>query len=370
MVRDPEQVKSVLKACRVLKAFKHEGEVLVLSDLVERTGLSKTTVFRLLQSLVKGDLIVRVAKGAYQSQIRLLSPPAVRLGFAVQTDSEFCREVTESLQRAAAQERIYLVTVNNKYSAKEALRNADLLIRERVDLVLEFQTYERVAPIIASKFLEANIPVIAVEIPHPGATYFGANNYQAGLIGGRALGQWAKSNWGGKVEQVLLLELPVAGPLPQLRITGMMAGLKEVLPGIVNTPVVHLDGKGGFEQNLDAARRYIRQIHPKRTLIGAINDMCALAALRAFEEAGAAHLCAVMGHNAVIEARNELRRPRTRLIGSVGYFPERYGDQLIPLALSILQKKPVPSAVFVKHQLITPKNVDLIYPLDRRDVRL
>jgi len=26
-----------------------------------------------------------------------------------------------------------------------------------VDLVLEFQTYERVAPIIASKFLEANI---------------------------------------------------------------------------------------------------------------------------------------------------------------------------------------------------------------------
>ena len=35
------------------------------------------------------------------------------------------------------------------------------------------------------------------------------------------------------------------------------------------------------------------------------------------------------------------------------------------LALGILEKKPVPPAVFVKHQLITPKNVDLVYPLDR-----
>jgi len=63
-----------------------------------------------------------------------------------------------------------------------------------------------------------------------------------------------------------------------------------------------------------------------------------------------------MGHNATSDARNELRRSGTRLIGSVAYFPERYGDELIPLALGILEKKPAPPAVFVKHQLITPKN--------------
>ena len=71
-----------------------------------------------------------------------------------------------------------------------------------------------------------------------------------------------------------------------------------------------------------------------------------------------------MGQNAVRAARRELRRLGTRLIGSLGYFPERYGDELTPLALEILQKKPVPSAVFVKHQLITPKNVGLIYPTE------
>jgi ribose transport system substrate-binding protein len=257
-----------------------------------------------------------------------------------------------------------VVSVNNRYSAREALRNADLLIRERVDLVFEYQTYERVASIIASKFLEANIPVIAIEIPHPGATYFGANNYQAGLIGGKALGLWAKEHWDGQADQILLLELPIAGPLPQLRVTGMLDGFRRETK-LSNTPVTHLDGKGEFDQILDVVRRFLRRTPLRRTLVGAVNDTCALAALRAFEEAGGGQMCAVVGQNAIREARQELRRPGTRLIGSVAYFPERYGEQLIPLALSILQKKPVPAAAFVKHQLITPRNVGLIYPLDK-----
>jgi ribose transport system substrate-binding protein len=43
-----------------------------------------------------------------------------------------------------------------------------------------------------------------------------------------------------------------------------------------------------------------------------------------------------------------------------------YGEEIIPLALGILAKKALAPAVFVKHQLVTPRNVDLIYPLDDR----
>ena len=68
--------------------------------------------------------------------------------------------------------------------------------------------------------------------------------------------------------------------------------------------------------------------------------------------------------NAALEARAELRRPESRLIGSVAYFPERYGEDVIPLCLNILQRKPVPPAVFVKHQLATKENVDRLYPND------
>ncbi len=368
---DRNESQTVLRACEVLKAFHSLGEELGLMEVIERTQLPKTTVFRLLRTLIHGGLLERASSGVYRNRFGPVTARPFRIGFAAQGDSEFCRTVMQNMETAAAREHVHLITVNNRYSAREALRNADLLIRERVDLVLEYQTYERVAPVIASKFLEANTPVIAIEIPHPGATYFGANNYKAGLIGGKALGRWAREHWDGKVEQLLLLELPIAGSLLELRITGFADGLRAELPSIVNVPVVHLNGRGDFEQVLEVVRQYLRRSPARRTLIGTVNDICALAALRAFDEVGASEKCAVLGQNAIRESRNELRRPGTRLVGTVAYFPERYGDEIIPLAIGILQKKSVPSTVFVKHQLITPRNVDLIYPLDERhDVRM
>lgn len=364
MTKEPEIVESVLRACALMQAFNYQEDVLNLGQLIGRTGLSKTTCFRLVQSLVKGGMVERVGKCAYRSRVQSSALSPFTIGYAAQkTDSEFSRDVTESVNRVAAKEHVRLIAMDNRSSPKTALRNADRLINEGVKLVIEFQTYEHVAPIISSKFLEAGIPVIAIEIPHPGAVYFGANNYQAGLIGGRALGRWAKQHWNGELEELLLLELPVAGPLPQLRVTGTVAGLGETLPRTNSFSVVHLDGKGEFEHSFDAVRRHLRRTAPKRTLIAAVNDPSALGALRAFEEAGYGPLCAVMGQNAIRDAREELRRPGTRLIGSVGYFPERYGEELIPLALAILQKKPVSSTVYVKHQLITPRNIGLIYPL-------
>ena len=71
-----------------------------------------------------------------------------------------------------------------------------------------------------------------------------------------------------------------------------------------------------------------------------------------------------MGHNASPEGRAELRQPGTRLVGSVAYFPEKYGDQILKVALDILHRRPVPPAVFVKHQMVTPDNINHIYPND------
>jgi ribose transport system substrate-binding protein len=99
-------------------------------------------------------------------------------------------------------------------------------------------------------------------------------------------------------------------------------------------------------------------------LVAGINDPSALGALRAFQEAGRAENCAIMGQNASPEGRVELRTPKTRLIGSVAYFPEKYGENLIRVSLDILNQRPVPPAVFVEHKLVTPTTVDHYYPND------
>ena len=60
--------------------------------------------------------------------------------------------------------------------------------------------------------------------------------------------------------------------------------------------------------------------------------------------------------------------PHSRFLGSVAYFPERYGEALVPLAIEIIQGKDIPPAVFVKHQLVAPDNLNRIYPGDPAEV--
>jgi ribose transport system substrate-binding protein len=357
-------VKSLVHASQVLGAFQSPNEVLRLRDVVQRTAFNKGMCFRLLYTLHQCGFVEKVGENHYRlAEVR--RHRRFRIGYAGQgQDSSFAREVHSSVVQAAEKENVELIVVDNRYQPKVALRNADHLIREQVDLVIEFQTDEAVAPAIASKYLEAKIPMIAIDIPHPGATYFGANNYEAGLIAGRYLGRWAKKNWGAVVDEILMLELQRAGALPRARIRGMLAGVKETMREAETLPVTWLDGDGQFKTSLERVRKHIRASSSKRFLIGAANDPSALGAVRAFEEAGRRTDCAVIGQNAEAEARIEMRESRTPLIGSVAYFPEKYGEGLIRLSLDILSRKPVPPAIFMKHQLITPENVDHAYPND------
>ena len=363
--RDPYLVKSVVHSSRLISAFRTPGEALPLREIALRSGLPKTMAFRLLYTLEKCGVIEKLGTNLYQSSFRPLKPRLCRLGYAAQgTDYQFSREVTSSLERAAKAEGIELISLDNRYSAKIAQRNADLLVREKVDLAIEFQTDETVAPIVAAKYREAGIPMIAIDIPHPGATYYGANNYEAGLIGGRYLGRWVKEHWHSELDEIILLELPRAGNLPQMRLTGMLVGINLVLANAKSCRVTHLNGDGDLGPSFEVVRKHLRTSRSRRLLVGAINDISAIGALRAFEEAGRGETYAVMGQNASPEGRAELREANTRLVGSVAFFPERYGPDLIKVSLDILNKEPVPPAVFVEHKLVTPNTVNHYYPND------
>jgi ribose transport system substrate-binding protein len=358
-------VKSILHASRVLESFQAPGDVLRLRDVVGRTGYNKGMCFRLLYTLHQCGFLDKVGENHYRLASEVRRRRLYRIGYAAQgQQTSFDREVRDGLARAAEREHVELLTVDNRYQPKIALRNADYLIKEQVDLVIEFQTDEMIAPAIATKYMEANVPFIAIDIPHPGAIYFGANNYQAGLIGGRFLGRWAKRTWDGEVDEILLIELQRAGSLPQARIRGLMSGIGEVIRIPESCKIVSVDGDGQFQTSLERVRKHLRQSQARRVLVGAANDSSALGALRAYEEAGRANDCAVVGQNGEPEARAELRTGRSRLIASVGYFPEKYGDGLIRLAFDILARKAVAPAVFTNHQIITPDNVDHYYPND------
>lgn len=367
--RSSNQVRSLVRACEILRAFRAEDESLRVQDLAERTGLHKATVSRLVGTLRVAGLLRRSSAGRYSSGIRFIEKRSFKIGYASQTErSEFSRDVTSSLHQAAENAGVELITLDNRFNAKTAVANAERLVKEKVDLAIEFQTFESVASVVSSILHNAGIPVIAIDIPHPGAIYYGANNYEAGLIAGQALGHWARSNWDGRVDRVLMIEFASVGRFPQLRLTGALAGIREVLPQFPNSRVVLLEGNGAFRRTMTKVRQYLRAHGRLRTLVAPITDECGLAALRAFEEAGASGNCVVVGQGAVAEARNELRRA-TPFIGSVAFFPERYGPALIRLTQQVLEHKSTPPALFTEHRLITAQNVDRFYGTDSGPLR-
>lgn len=357
-------IKSLEHATDILRVFDRRGETLSLRDVMDRTGFGKGMCFRLLYTLRHCGFLEKADK-RYQLVTDAPRRRRMRLGYAAQgQDSSFAAEVHHGLVTAAEAERAELVVVDNRYNAKTAVRNAEALVRAGVDLVIEFQTNEAVAPEIAARYQAAGLPVIAIDIPHPGATYFGANNYEAGLIAGRFLGRWTRQHWQGRADQVVLLEIARAGTLPASRTRGVLAGLRETVRESAAWPVIPLDGDGQFKTALDRVRRHLRATRDARVLVAAANDPSALGAVRAFQEAGRVRSCAIVGQNGEPDARAELRQAGTPLIGSVAYFPEKYGAGLVRLALELLSQRRVPPAVFVRHELLTPDTVDHFYPND------
>ncbi len=358
-------IESVKRACDILKCFDSERELLRLDEITARTRLPRPTAFRFLCTLVTCGMLERREKNLYALSANRKTGKVYRLGYAGESEQfSFSRLVSGSVHRCAYEAGVELVLLDNQYSATKALRNAKRFVDEKVDLVIEFQAHMDIAPQVASILSGAGIPLIAIEIPHPGAYFYGANNYRAGWIGGHHLAQSCLNIWAGKFDELLLLGLPMAGQIPQTRMTGMLAGLRDLLPKFDDRRVISVDGHGQYEHTLQVVRKHLRNSKAQRVLIGGINDPSTLAAFRAYEEAGRAENCLSVGQNASIEARREMRRPGSRFIGSVAYFPENYGQAILDFAFDILRGKEVPPALFVKHRLITPANVDEIYPND------
>ena len=359
-------VQSVVRAAAILNSFQSTSEVLDLRFVASRVGLHKATTFRLLETLVETHLLERAGKQGYRSCVQPSRTKRYRIGYGSQTSLlPFTATVSDGLVVAANAANIDLLVLNNGLSPRIALQNADTFVSEKVDLVIDSQINIGVAAQIAVKFSDARIPFIALDIPHPGATYFGADNYKAGRMAGRHLARWAAKTWKSGPEQIILLGVDAAGPLLNARLTGVLDGINEVGAFSHRIPTHHYDTKGGqFEATLDIVRRHIRRRKPERALIGAVNDSTALAALQAFREAGLERSCAIAGQDGSLAARDEMRRPSSRLICSVAYFPETYGERIIRLALDILKHRPVAPAVFVQHEVLTPQNVNKVYPND------
>jgi ribose transport system substrate-binding protein len=344
------------KALDIMELLQAERAPMSVEAVYQRTNFSKTTVYRVLQTLAHRGYISKTSDGLYR---HVNSPAKLRFGFGSQSaDMPFSEAVTASLRAAAAASGVDLIVLDNRYDGATALRNADEFVKAKVDLTIEFQIDRRAAPVLADKIAEAGIPLIAIDIPHPHATYFGVDNYRAGLEAGELLAAHAIEHWNERVDWVLGLDLEEAGTLVQSRITGSLDGVHAKLPKVPMECFVRIDGRGMREKSQRVTAEFLAR-HPKDKyiLIAASTDTSALGALEAVRELKRERHVAIVGQDCVPEVVEEMQRAGSPIIGSVSHEVQEYGPRIIELGLSILQGRNVPPYNYVNHKLVTQKMV-------------
>jgi ABC-type sugar transport system substrate-binding protein len=276
-------------------------------------------------------------------------------------------DVRRSFQLAARTFPVDMLYYDNADDDKRALNNIAAAIGEKADLVVEYNKTAATNAEIARQLNVAGIPALAINYPVPGAPLYGADNLAAGHIAGIALAQFARQNWPDEtVVAAIVGDLDDASAAAD-RARGIGEGVRRELPDI---PVTRLDS-GGNPLRIEGVLSKFLAAQPKRkVLVAALDDGSALAAKTAIELARRIGDCIIVGqgvdrsiHGGAGD-RKELD-PSNRgsiILGSVAYYMDRYGYEVLPLALKILRGQSVPPRTVTQHALITAKNIFAVYP--------
>jgi ribose transport system substrate-binding protein len=344
------------KALDVIELLEQNNAPVSLEDVYQKTRISKTSVYRILKTLVHRGYVAQAQNGQY----RLVSRPRrLRFGFAVQSaEMPFSVALAQSVTTAAAASGVELIVLDNHFDPDVAVQNAVEFVARRVDLVLEFQVEEAAAPRVANVFKKADIPLVAIDVPHPNATYFGVDNFECGFEAGTMLAQHALRKWKGKAEVVVGVGFAEAGSFVQSRVTGAFEGIRERIHGIPADRFIQLEGRGMREHSRHAIEEFLTDRRKgEHILVVAATDSSALGVLDAARQADREADFAIVGQDCIPEALDEMRTGKSALIGSISHEVETYGPRLIQLGISLLRGYTVPPYNYVRHKAVTAETL-------------
>jgi ribose transport system substrate-binding protein len=285
------------------------------------------------------------------------------IGFAnLGRNAPFFLRVEEGIIANGKDAGAEVLVTDNAFDGATALANAESYLRRNVDYVIEFQTDANFGPVIMQKMDDAGVKVTAIDIPMAGATFMGANNSRSGFMGGNYIGQAARAKWGDdkvKSGYMVVGELPQSGAVPAMRTDGQVAGFLAEYPDFPADHIIKIDTKGTLEEAFKVMNDLIGRIPEGAPIMGqAINDQSILGMLRAVQQANRGDDAIFVGMGAD-EGAAMVKEPS--FLASVGYFPEDYGNYLVPVALMELANVDVPPAVLITHTMVSRATVCNFY---------
>ena len=196
--------------------------------------------------------------------------------------------------------------------------------------------------------------------------FMGVNNWKVAIMGGKYMAKLIKEQWGGwdNVDMVVLLQMPAGGTVTMLRSEGFAAALADEFGPDVEKKIVRADGGMGQSEQAKAAMDDVLAAHPnaKKIALTSINEQTMAGAIASLQNAGRWNpddtIIITLGCDEL--GQSQLREGLTD--AAIAFFPEKYGEYVIPAVSAILMGKPVPPYIYVENEVITKENIDQFYP--------
>lgn len=283
-----------------------------------------------------------------------------RIGFVMKTlNNPFFIRMEDGAKQAADQYNVELVVqaADREIDVERQMQIIENLIETQVDALCITPSGSREVVTAIAKANAANIPVLIVDtkVDEQTAkdmnvnylTFIGSDNYQGGFLAGQYFGEKYKD----ETELAILEGIP-GHETHDSRLKGFMDGIKNSPRlKVVTSQPANTERDQGFNvfQN-------ILQTYPNVKALFCTNDMMALGAVEAIAAAGKAGEIAVIGFDAVEEARTAIREGRME--GSIAQSPDEMGRVAVESAVKFLKGETIPEVLPVKIELITQENVD------------
>jgi ribose transport system substrate-binding protein len=232
--------------------------------------------------------------------------------------------------------------------------------------MINWQFFPDSAPAVCEAY--GDLPTVAIDTPEKPCqkTFVGANNKEAGLVAGKGLGDFASSKFNCEYDAYISLDFPTIADINAPRAGGSLEGFEAVCGEVPADKYFSVDTFAGGPDQPENSRRQVTDIlttlPDAKTilLICPAGDAMVTAALAAADVAGRREQMWVVGHGADPSVRASILND-PQWVGDVAYFPEKYGELVMPLAISLAKGESVPEESLIKHIFINAANIKDFY---------
>jgi DeoR/GlpR family transcriptional regulator of sugar metabolism/ABC-type sugar transport system substrate-binding protein len=282
-----------------------------------------------------------------------------RIGFLVDRDRGFfIQEVYNSLLDSVLErDNVSLDIRETERGFYSTVRNADVLLSQHPDLVINFTLCAESLSYIGDKCKARGVKLMTIDLQDRESVYFGADNALAGALAASHTIRFIQENWRGRLDHIVAFARHGIDPVTNLRVMSVVERIQEEICCSSPEPEV-IEWDTPNEAPKEALLKFLLSV-PKgdKVLFITFNLPHILGSYELITQHMDPKNTLIVGQNFNEQVEELMRRPNSPILGCVHYNPEKYGSRVLDIALRMLNGESVESVNYTTHTWISRESV-------------